>query len=48
MVGIFLAILELVRHHCVQTEQIGEHGDIQLLPGDNFERQVTIDESIEY
>ncbi len=48
MVGIFLAILELVRHHCVQTEQIGEHGDIQLLPGDNFERRVTIDESIEY
>ena len=48
MVGIFLAILELVRHHSVQTEQIGEHGDIQLLPGDNFGQRGTIDESIEY
>lgn len=48
LVGIFLAILELVRHHNVQTEQIGEHGDIQLLPGENFDRQTTINESTGY
>ena len=48
MVGIFLAILELVRHHSVQTEQIGDHGDIQLLPGENFERQITIDDSSDF
>ncbi len=47
MVGIFLAILELVRHHSVQTEQIGEHGDIQLLPGEKFNKQITMDESVE-
>ena len=48
MVGIFLAILELVRHHSVRTEQIGEHGDIQLLPGESFDRETTIDESLDY
>jgi segregation and condensation protein A len=48
MVGIFLAILELVRHHSVHTEQIGEHGDIQLLPGEKFDQQGTIDESVDY
>ncbi|MGI9516964.1 MAG: segregation and condensation protein A [Pirellulaceae bacterium] len=48
MVGIFLAILELVRHHDVRTEQIGEHGDIQILPGENFDYRVTIDESVDY
>ncbi len=48
LVGIFLAILELVRHHNVKTEQVGEHGDIQILPGENFEREVTIDDEIDY
>ena len=48
MVGIFLAILELVRHHDVRTEQIGDHGDIQILPGENFDSQVTIDESVDF
>jgi segregation and condensation protein A len=44
MVGIFLAILELVRHHNVRTEQVGDHGEIQLFPGENFDEQITIDE----
>lgn len=48
MVGIFLAILELVRHHNVRTEQVGDHGDIQILPGENFEEQITIDDVSDY
>ncbi len=44
LVGIFLAILELVRHHDVETQQIGESGDIQLLPGENFSSDTTIEE----
>lgn len=48
LVGMFLAVLELVRHHHVRTEQVGEHGDIQILAGEQFERQVTIDEVTDY
>ena len=48
LVSIFLAILELVRHHSVKTEQIGEHGDIQLLPGDSFEAEEKIDEATDF
>ena len=48
LVSIFLAILELVRHHSVKTEQIGEHGDIQLLPGDTFEAEEKIDEATDF
>lgn len=48
LVSIFLAILELVRHHSVKTEQIGEHGDIQLLPGDTFEAEKKIDEATDF
>ncbi len=44
MVGIFLAILELVRHHHVQTEQMGQHGDIRILPGENFDQGIKIEE----
>ena len=36
MVGVFLAILELVRHHSVRTEQGEMHGEIWVLPGDEF------------
>ena len=48
LVGIFLAILELVRHHSVKTEQIGEHGDIQLSPGEEFDRQKDIAETSDF
>jgi segregation and condensation protein A len=37
MIGVFLAVLELVRHHCVQAEQDGLHGEIYLKPGERFE-----------
>lgn len=36
VIGIFLAILELVRHHSVSTEQSDLHGEIWILPGENF------------
>jgi len=36
LIGIFLAILELVRHHSVRTEQIDDHGEIWILPGSRF------------
>ncbi len=36
MIGVFLAILELTRHHGVRTEQQHLHGEILILPSDNF------------
>jgi segregation and condensation protein A len=36
MIGVFLAILELVRHHSVRTEQEDLHGEIWILPGEAF------------
>jgi segregation and condensation protein A len=36
MIGVFLAILELVRHHDVRTEQHDLHGEIWILPGPDF------------
>lgn len=35
VVGIFLALLELVRHHAVRAEQNDLFGEIWLVPGDN-------------
>ena len=37
LIGIFLSILELVRHHNVSTEQSEAHGEIWILPGRTFE-----------
>ena len=37
MIGVFLAILELVRHCDVHTEQKGMYGEIWLLRGENFQ-----------
>jgi len=36
MIGVFLSILELVRHHSVRTEQEDGHGEIWILPGEVF------------
>ncbi|HJN09172.1 MAG TPA: segregation/condensation protein A [Pirellulaceae bacterium] len=36
MIGVFLAILELTRHHGVRTEQQHLHGEILILPSENF------------
>ena len=39
LIGIFLAILELVRHHNVRARQDDPHGEIWVFPGENFDRQ---------
>ena len=36
VIGIFLAVLELVRHHSVEAEQEDGHGEIWVKPGPNF------------
>jgi segregation and condensation protein A len=36
IVGVFLAILELSRHHGVRTEQNDLHGEIWIVPGEEF------------
>jgi len=40
LIGVFLAVLELVRHHSVKTEQDDGHGEIWILPGGHFETGV--------
>jgi segregation and condensation protein A len=42
MVGVFLAILELVRHHSVRTEQDDLHGEIWVLPGEAFAHELNV------
>jgi segregation and condensation protein A len=37
IVGVFLAVLELARHHGVRTEQNDLHGEIWIVPGDGFD-----------
>ena len=36
IVGLILAVLELVRHHDVEVEQDEGHGEITIRPGSNF------------
>jgi len=40
IIGIFLAVLELVRHHAVVAEQDGHFGDITIRTGENFSGQL--------
>ncbi|MCL4202357.1 MAG: segregation/condensation protein A [Pirellulaceae bacterium] len=42
MIGVFLAVLELVRHHSVRTEQEDLHGEIWILPGETFHEQLDL------
>ena len=37
IVGVFLAVLELVRHHGVRAEQSDMHGEIWIVPGEEFD-----------
>ncbi len=43
MIGVFLAVLELVRHHCVRAEQDELHSEIFLLPGPDFSTELEVD-----
>jgi segregation and condensation protein A len=42
MIGAFLAVLELVRHHSVRTEQRDVHGEIWILPGESFSERIDL------
>ena len=48
LVGLFLAVLELVRHYRVRVEQAGLFGDIRLLPGDDAAAPLCVDEVDNY
>jgi len=48
MVGMFLAILELVRHHSVRTDQGELHGEIWVLPGESFSADLKVAEVDNY
>ncbi len=48
MIGVFLAILELVRHHCVHAEQDDTHGEIWVTPGDAFDASLNLIEADNY
>jgi segregation and condensation protein A len=48
MIGVFLAVLELVRHHCVYAEQDGVHGEIYLMPGTDFTGDLPLDDVDQY
>ena len=48
LIGVFLAILELVRHHSVRTEQDEGHGEIWILPGSRFDPELDLSEVDEY
>ncbi|MHB8866096.1 MAG: segregation and condensation protein A [Pirellulaceae bacterium] len=48
LISVFLAILELVRHHSVCTDQPDEHGEIWIMPGSRFDPQLALSEVDEY
>lgn len=48
MIGIFLAILELVRHHNVVTSQEDEHGEIWIYPGEHFSHELDLSQVDHY
>jgi segregation and condensation protein A len=48
LIGVFLAILELVRHHSVRTEQEHSQGDIWIMPGPRFDPHLDLSDVDEY
>ena len=48
LIGVFLAVLELVRHHQVRAEQDGLHGEIYLLSGEDFGKQIDLSNVDQY
>jgi segregation and condensation protein A len=45
MIGVFLAILELVRHRHVVAEQDGIHGEIWIQPGEGFSQDLDLSDT---
>ncbi len=48
LIGVFLAILELVRHHSVRTDQADLQGEIWILPGPCFDPNQDLSDVDEY
>ena len=48
MIGFFLAVLELVRRHSVVAEQNDLHGEIWIVPGEQFDALQPVDIADEY
>ncbi|MBX3419063.1 MAG: segregation/condensation protein A [Pirellulaceae bacterium] len=42
MIGVFLAVLELTRHHNVRAEQDDPNGDIVVVPGEGFTAELQL------
>lgn len=48
MVSIFLAVLELARHHGVVTQQDDLYGDLVVAPGDSFKEELDVSNIDDY
>ena len=48
MVGVFLAVLELARHHNVRTEQDDLHGEIFVVTAEGFQRDASFADADDY
>ena len=48
MVGIFLAVLELTRHHNVLAQQSDLHSEIQIVPNDGFSKELDVSNIDDY
>ncbi len=48
LVGVFLAVLELVRHHNASTEQWGDHGEIIIGRGVHFKSELQIGDEVTF
>ncbi len=48
MIGVFLAVLELTRHHNVRAEQDDPDGDIIVVAGEGFSQELKLHEGEDY
>ena len=48
MIGVFLAVLELVRHHKVLADQPDEHGEIEIKPAAGFSETIELPDQDSY
>lgn len=48
VIGMFLAVLELVRHHCVEADQADPNGEIWVLPGESFSQVLELSQVDNY
>ncbi len=48
MIGVFLAVLELSRHHNVRAEQENTDGDILIVPGEGFRDELSLNAVDDY